>query len=416
MTHDLSQAAALSRRAVLLAACGLPLAGNAAAQTIGGGAITTGTPLGRAMERLGDRLLATTGLAQPGGNHLLSPWSIHAALGLLALGARGRTEAELVRLLAGQSGNRWGLAEGLRGARLSLNRASSDATRIRRGETGWARLDRGFLPEWQALARDALNARGRRLNFADPGAVTAINRWASRETLGMIPRIIDELPRETDFVLTSAIHFAGRWAFPFDVANTSPMPFRRAQGGAEEVPMMRGEFDLAYGGAGPGHAVCLPYAGGRMALWLVTAERPDGSPALLETLRGQGLAAYLRAVPFRNQRTQVMLPRFGFGGGADMLPALNAHGFAPLLGAGADLRGITGRATAVSAVLHQARIGVDERGTVAAAATAVIASRSLRLDLAEFTADRPFAFLLGLTSPFLPLFVGYVGDAARAQA
>jgi serpin B len=153
-----------------------------------------------------------------------------------------------------------------------------------------------------------------------------------------------------------------------------------------------------------------------MALWLVTAERPDGSPALLETLRGQGLAAYLRAVPFRNQRTQVMLPRFGFGGGADMLPALNAHGFAPLLGAGADLRGITGRATAVSAVLHQARIGVDERGTVAAAATAVIASRSLRLDLAEFTADRPFAFLLGLTSPFLPLFVGYVGDAARAQA
>lgn len=406
----------LSRRTAMAAALGLALPGAAAAQPPADAGIGPPTPFGRAMERLGDQLLAATGLSQVAGNQLLSPWSIQAALGLLGLGARGRTEAELVRLLSGQRGDHATLAQALRGARLALSRVNGESTRIRRGEAGWARLDRGFLPEWQDLAREALNTRGRRLNFADPRAVPAINAWAGRETQGMIPRIVEALPSETEFLLTSAIHFEGRWANPFDPETTSARPFLQPQGGAAEVPMMRGEFDLAYGTAGPGHAVRLPYAGGRMALWVVTAERPEGSLALLTMLRQQGLNAYLRSVPFRTQRVQVSLPRFGFGGGADMLPALNTNGFANLLGGTADLRSITGRATAASAVLHQARIAVDERGTVAAAATAVIASRAMRLDIAEFTADRPFAFVLGLTGPFLPVFMGYVGDAHRAQA
>jgi len=407
-----AQLPSLSRRAALISALGLALPRQAAAQESN---IGPGTGFGRAMERLGDRLLAT-GLANPAGNHLLSPWSIQAALGLLALGARGRTEAELVQLLAGLRGDRKQLVTALRGARFAMQRATSDAARLRRGETGWARLDRGFLPEWQELAGEALNTRGRRVDFGGDRAVPAINAWAARETNGMIPRIVDELPRETDFVLTSAIHFEGRWANPFDPTLTSPMPFRTAAGAASDVPMMRGEFDLAYGSAGAGHAVRLPYAGGRMALWVMTAERAENSTSYVQTLRQQGVTAYLRTIPFRVQRVQATLPRFSFGGGADMLPALNANGFANLLGGSADLRGITGRTTAVSAVLHQARIGVDERGTVAAAATAVIASRSMRLDIAEFTADRPFAFVLGVANPFLPLFVGHVGDAANARA
>lgn len=406
----------LSRRAALVGGLGLALPRIAVGQPSGVDGIAPSTPFGRAMERLGDQLMTATGLSQADSNQLLSPWSIQAALGLLGLGARGRAEAELVRLLSGQRGDHEMLAQALRGARLALARASSEGAQLRRAETGWARLDRGFLPEWQDLAREALNTRGRRLNFADPRAIPVINAWSARETAGMIPRIVEDLPSETDFLLTSAIHFEGRWANPFDPATTSPRPFLRPQGGDVEIPMMRGEFDLAYGAAGPGHAVRLPYAGGRMALWVVTAERPDGSAALLANLRQQGVNSYLRSVPFRVQRVQVSLPRFGFGAGADMLPALNANGFANLLGGTADLRSITGRATAASAVLHQARIAVDERGTVAAAATAVIASRAMRLDIAEFTADRPFAFVLGLTGPFLPVFMGYVGDAQRAQA
>lgn len=412
LTYD---AGCLTRRAVLLSA--LAAAGPARAGLFAG--LPAGSAFSRAMERLGDRLLNAVGLAAPDGNCVLSPWSLHATLGLLGLGARGSTSAALAALLGADAKH---LAGALHAGRQALATASTDAARVRRGEAAWGRAPLAFQRRWQMAAAKALDMRATALDFAAPEALATVNGWAARATDGAIPTLLEQFPADAAFILTSAIHFAGKWATPFDPAETAPAPFHMLNGGTADAPMMRAERTVLYGQSGPGHAVVLPYAGNRIALLLATARQTEDSAAFLDKLRATGAIGWLRGVAFApTGPMELRLPRFGFVSGGDRLPAINALGRAPALGRGADLTGITGKRVALDAIIHRASIRVDEQGTVAAAATAAIASRSFVRDAASFIADRPFAFVLATWpgaggGPFLPLFVGYVGDAAHATA
>lgn len=412
----------LSRRGMLAGALGAALASARPARAGLGVRLPSPGPLGHAMEGLGDRLLSATGLADPGGNQMISPWSVHAALGLLALGARGQTGRDFASRLGAAGDDSRHLADALHGAAGILAQASTAEARLHRAEAAWVRKDLAFLKEWQELARSALGAEGQPLDFASAEAVQRVNDWAARATEGTITDLLDRLPADADLVLGSAVHFAGRWASPFDAAATAPAPFHTTDGKTSDVPMMQSERPVLYARGEPGHAVVLPYAGGRIAMVLATALQPEQSSAFLGVLHKQGVTGWLRSLWFfATGPMQLRLPRFGFDSGADLLPALNGIGHAELLGAGADLAGITGGNVTVSAIRQRARIRVDEGGTVAAAATAVVASRSVQIDRPAFFADRPFVFLIGTwdigtAAPFLPLFLGYVGDAAHAQA
>lgn len=332
-----------------------------------------------------------------------------------ALGAQGRTAQALSQALRIPPGPD-SLARALRQVRVALGAASADAATLNTAQAAWVRRGLSFLPAWQERARDALRATGRRIDFARPEAARTINAWVARETRGMIPQIVDQLPGNTEFVLTNAIHFAGRWAEAFDPGRTRPGPFLLPGGGSAEVPLMGGKPTVAYATKGAGHAVRLPYRGGRMAMTVITARRPEDVGALTSQLRQTGAAAWLRDAQFREQPVQLLLPRFSLSTDADLLGALRSGVLASLTAPGANLRGITGRPATIDAVLQRARVKADEQGTVAAAATAAIGTRSMMLNEAAFSADRPFMFILGLTNPTLPLFVGYVGDASHAQA
>jgi serpin B len=398
-----------TRRALLAAALTAPALRPAHAET---DALPAAGRFGGAMESLGDRLL---GLAdQP--NALVSPWSLHAALSLLAFGARGRTATEFAGLLG--AGGLDDLTAQLRGARLALGRASVKGARITRAEAGWVGLPRNFTEGWQVRADRALGTRGRSIDFARPDAARVVNDWASRTTNGAIPVLVEDLPDNADFILVSALHLLGRWTQPFEVARTAPAPFRAASGEETPVPMMRALREARYGRRDQGHAVILPYAGGSAAMLVATAVDPADTPAFLAMLREQGLIAWLRRVPFQpTPRVDLRLPRFAFDSGAELLPKLAGLGFGGVLGADADLSGVTGRRTEIDAILQRVRVAVDERSTEAAAATAVIATRAA-LRITEFSADRPFAFAIGTLAPrqpFIPLLLGRVGDAARAQ-
>jgi serpin B len=159
--------------------------------------------------------------------------------------------------------------------------------------------------------------------------------------------------------------------------------------------------------------VRLPYAGGRLAMWVATAQRVEDSAAFLATLASAGPAQWIHDTALRTGLTNVRLPSMSFAAGGDMLAPLRAAGFGEALSA--DFRGILGRPVDPAQIAHQARIRVDEEGTVAAAATAIVGTRSMP-EMSVFAADRPFVFVLGPVDPWLPLFVGYVGDAAGVQS
>lgn len=364
-----------------------------------------------AISTLGDALLRRAGLLARPAAYVFSPYGLHATLGLLALGARGRTAREFCALLGGE---RNGSPDRLAALLARGHKAAGAAgTAMEFGQSAWTKRGQAFEAVWQRRIRNAAAAHLGRLDFAAPGAVPTINAWAARATRGEIPIIVDHLPPGAELVLAGAIHFAGEWSSRFPPENTAPALFRRLDGGASPVPMMRTELDADYGADGIGHAVRLGYRGGRLALWAATARRPEETDRFLAALAATGTATWLQALPMHPGRVAVQLPRLAFSAGGDVLPALNGAGFARALSG--DFSGILGRPVRPSEILHRARIRIDEKGTVAAAATSVTATRSLR-SLEEFSADRPFVFVLGLVEPWLPLFMGYVGDAAAAVA
>jgi serpin B len=412
MTQELSGSGTIRRRVLLATAAALVAAPAVAVS------LPRPTRILVAMEQLADRLLATGLAANPSSNLLLSPWSLHATLGLLAFGAHGPTASSLSALLG--AGDPDLLVQSLRAVRGRITRASMPGAAIQRAEGGWVAMPRAFLPDWQKRAGEALGARGRRIDFDGPDAQAAVNGWVARATRGAIPTLLDEMPWGADFILASAVHFDGAWSTPFDPTETVTAPFLRPDGTAIPVPMMRSERPCLHARAQGGHAVLLPYEGGSVAMLLATAEKPEESAAFAALLRQKGAFRYFRSLSFVPVDGLLLrLPRFGFDSGADLLPMLITSGLGQALGAGANFTGVTGRATTVDAILQRARVAVDERGTVAAAATAAIASRSARTDQMEFSADRPFVFAIGTWSDrelggFVPLFLGHVGDAAHA--
>lgn len=369
--------------------------------------------LSQGVTTLGDQLLTKLGLAPRASSYLLSPYNLHATLGMLAIGARGRGAEAFARALGlpGLTPGRMATAFGNgRASVLGLNGAGSDVTLA---YSNWTRPNRPFQEEWQGLVRRAASPRLGLIDFGSPRAVPTINNWARDATRGQIPRIVQELGRDTELVLAGAIHFAGRWAQTFPRDRTAPAPFHRLDGSSSAVPMMALDGQVPYGARDLGHVVRLPYAGGRLAMWVATARRVEDSAAFLQALAAAGPAQWMHDTPLRTGLTNVRLPRLDFAAGADMLGPLRDTGFGEALSA--DFRSILGRPVQPAQIAHQARIKVDEEGTVAAAATAIIGTRSMP-EMSVFTADRPFVFALGPVDPWLPLFVGYVGDAAGVQS
>jgi serpin B len=399
-------------------AAGLPVPALAQRQGSGGslGGRQTGashTSLSQAVSALGDRLLTQLGLAPRAASYLLSPYNLHATLGMLALGARGRGSEAFARALGLPDMAPARMAAALGNGRSSVLGLNGSGSEVTLAYSNWTRPSRPFQQDWQSLVQRAAAPRFGRMDFTSPAAVATINGWAREATRGQILRVVEELGRDTDLVLAGAIHFAGNWAQRFPKERTAPARFHRLDGSHADVAMMALDGQFPYGQRGLGHVVRLPYAGGRLAMWVAAAQRVEDSAAFLAMLANAGPAQWIHDTPLRTGLTDIRLPRMSFAAGGDMLAPLRDAGFGEALSA--DFRGILGLPVQPAQIAHQARIRVDEEGTVAAAATAIIGTRSLP-EISVFAADRPFIFAIGPLDPWLPLFVGYVGDAAGLQS
>ena len=360
------------------------------------------------------RLVAT------GGNLVCSPLSVHLALAMTLLGARGRTGSELAGVLHTDDPAR--LARGLNALGTTL------AGRAGRVTVGDQKVDlqldlanalwgqRGTV--WQPAFLDALasdfGAGMRTVDFAaDPEqARRGINAWVGQITRGTIGELIGQgaIHTDTRLALVNALHLKAPWLEPFDQQSTRPGTFTLTGGRTVSADLMSGDPAGARHARGPGwQAVTLPYAGEALAMTLVLPD-PDRAGTLAKTLDG----AVLRRMITTPQpaAVQLTLPRWKARTTASLRPQLEAMGAATLFTDAADLSGMTGtERLAVDAVLHQGYIAVDEIGTEASAATAVLA-RAVSMPAEMFTLrfDRPFLYVVHDLATAVPLFVGHLAD------
>lgn len=252
-------------------------------------------------------------------------------------------------------------------------------------------------------------------DLSDPEAATKIDAWIKEVTKGAIPEILGGPVAKSSLVALNALHFKSRWKSPFDPALTAPAVFVGLDGKSGEVAMMRlGRAIRAFRQDRKGEhnfvAIDLPFADKRFSLVVVTttdkaAAARDFAPA----------AAWLTGTGFTAQAGDLAMPRFSASGREDLMPVLNALGLDKARHAVIALQGFAPGAM-LSQVVQRAMIEIDEEGAEAAAATAVMSSRTLGADDAiHMVVEKPFIYALRDKVTGLILVAGYVGQPPKGK-
>ena len=209
-------------------------------------------------------------------------------------------------------------------------------------------------------------------------------------------------------MLTNAIYFNAAWAYPFDDDMTADGPFYLLDGGQVTVPMMKQTESFGYTEGEGYQAVELPYDGGELSMVILLPEAGNFE-AFEEGLQAQQACDIISSL----QATQIGLnmPKFEFDSEFNLKDTLADMGMPIAFTGDADFSGMTGnRELSISDVVHKAFVAVDEAGTEAAAATAVIMKLTAAPE--QVTIDRPFIFLIRDIDTGAILFVGRVLNPA----
>lgn len=332
-----------------------------------------------------------------------SPYSVAAALGLTAAGARGRTRSELVDVLAAD-GDLDRLAAALAaGAALSSGASAGGGGGGARAElavanTLWADLTLPLSPAYRDLVKSwpGGSARGADFRGAAEAARQEINADVERSTRGLITDLLSSgaVGRDTGAVIVNALWLRASWTKAFEAAETRPQPFR-TPGGPVEVPTMRTTRQLPYAARDGWQVVSIPAGDGVLADVLL----PDGDLAAAEAdLDADRLESLLADT--RPREVALELPRVKVRGQASLAEPLAELGVRQLFTREADLSGVTGgeEPLTVDAVVHKAVLTLDEAGLEGAAATAVVMTRLAAVVTpprpVPVRVDRPFLVLV----------------------
>jgi serpin B len=353
------------------------------------------------------------------GNLIYSPYSISLALAMTYAGARGDTESQMAETLHFSPQNK--LHSALNALDLALAKrdqaGSNDETalQLNLANAVWAEQTFPFLNDYLDVIAQNYGAGIQQADFIhQPEAVRReINGWVSKETRDKVQDLIPEgvLDPSTKMVLVNAIYFKADWLYPFAPDGTQDAPFHLLDGSDVQVKMMsQSLFGIPYAQGGGYQAIELPYQGETAALDILLPDR--GTFSEFESrLDAQKLDEILRSLQPSGQ-LELELPKFSFSTTFDLKERLTSMGMPDAFDPDrADFSGMTGeRDLYIDTVLHKAFVAVDEKGTEAAAATAVIMvpmSAPMLPDV-TLTIDRPFIFVIRDLPSGQILFIGRV--------
>jgi serpin B len=374
-------------------------------------------PRGLSVAVEGDRQLAIALYAQLSAlqdqNLIFSPFSISTAFSMVTAGAAGNTKRELEAAL--------GAVPGWDEARNGLDQTVTTSRPLPEGatpleldivNTPYGQPGFGFETAFIRTLAENYGAIMKLLDFTDDpdAARAAINDDVETATRGRIadllpPGSITELAR---LVLVNTVFFKAVWIDEFQSDRTITTPFTRLDDSTVEVQMMNGSSRTTYGEGDGWQSVRLGYWGGYSMVVIVPEE---GRFKEIEELLAGGLLEEISAL--RNDYgVSVGLPKFDFKTATDLVPLFNQLGVVEAFDpSSADFSGISTEADLyISGAFHQATIEVDEIGTTATAATAVVVSATSAPPPAEIRADRPFIFVIEHDETAEPLFLGRVMD------
>lgn len=398
--------AALASAVLLLAACGSPAPrGDAAridqklvADLRPGDART----VGQAVDDFGFDLFGK--VADGRSNTLVSPLSLTCLLAMLLAGADGDTATQIAKVLHVTD------RRDVRVGALLRQLSDTDEATLSVADALWAAPGMPLGKDYSDFLTKTFGATLRNGDLGSPGTAADIDKWASKNTNGLIDRIAADLglpDSQAALVLLNAVYFLGKWKVPFDPAQTRPEPF----GSAGAVPMMHlndESFDYA---VRKGYRMLrLPY--GKHGRYAMEVMLPDDSHTLKDLVGSLDAAEWRAAVAALHPATvdELALPKFELRWKATLNDPLAELGMPAAFGPGADFRPMSPAAPPLSRVVQKTYVRVDEHGTEAAAVSGGAMATSARVPQLVFRVDKPFAFSISDQQTGTILFLGAVTD------
>lgn len=350
-------------------------------------------------------------------NIFYSPYSMSLALAMTYAGARGETEQQMANAL------HFILPQDrLHPAFNSLDLELSQRGEGAQGKDGegfrlniinaiWGQKDYEFLTTFLDTLAENYGAGLRLLDFisAPDESRLTINNWVSDQTEGRIEDLIPQglINELTRLVLTNAIYFNAAWQYPFSEDMTEDGPFYLLDEGEVTIPMMRQTESFGYAEGEEYQAVELPYDGGELSM-VILLPQSDQFEAFEGSLDTQRVDSIVKALELK--QVALTMPQFEFESSFSLREILAMMGMPVAFSEGADFSGMTGnRDLFIADVVHKAFVSVDEAGTEAAAATAVVMELTAVPETpVKVTIDHPFIFLIRDVETGTILFVGRV--------
>jgi serpin B len=347
------------------------------------------------------------------GNLFFSLASISTALAMTYAGARGRTATEMASALHFTlEPQRLHPAEG---ALLhDLNRGGrTGAYLLAVANALWGQKGVGFLPDFLELTRTNYGAGMQEVDFqgATEEARRTMNAWVEKQTQDRIKDLLlpGNVTAQTKLVLTNAIYFKGDWDAQFKKEQTHEAPFRTGAAAKVNVPLMNQTGNFPYAEGDEVQVLEMPYKGKDLSMVVLLPKKADGLADLEKTLTTDRLAVWLGRL--HAYKVIVGFPKFKTTIRYSLAGPLADLGVKQAFTEAADLSGMTTEKVLISDVIHKAFVEVNEEGTEAAAATAVVvAAPGPPTSVPVFRADHPFVFLIRDRHSGAILFLGRLAD------
>jgi serine protease inhibitor len=380
-----------------------------------------------ANNQFGFKLLAKLSAQEKNKNIFISPLSIGQVMKMAASGAQGETREEICKTLSlpanlstsemNKNDERMidGILKKTDHPMIGLrNQKADNEFKLSIANSLWANEQFSLNRNFVSTCGKSYKAMVQNLNFSDPSSVNKINSWASEQTNGKIPSILQKLSASQLMVLVNATYFKAAWMDQFTKQATQDADFHTEKGEVKKVPTMVQGGKMIYAEHDKFQIISLPYADQKTNMFIILPKKNSSTDQLIGTFANdwKNVSASLSS-----KRGTLFLPRFKFEYSTQLADTLSEMGMKLAFTDKADFLPMVNKPPSpfVSQVIHKTYVDVNEEGTEAAAVTAMtFETAALRREEVEkpfeMRVDRPFLFAITNQSTGAIIFLGSVKD------
>ena len=348
---------------------------------------------------------------QEGKNTFFSPLSLNMTLGMLYNGASGDTRNKIVEALGTADFSEKEINEyyqKISQAFLGIDPTSDIAI----ANSIWYRNNFSVKNRFVEIGKKYFDAEVQALNFNNPGAADAINKWCAEKTNNRIKNLIGRIPDDARMYLANALYFKSQWEMDikFDKKKTKLAAFTKTDNQKKNVNMMEQTSYMNYYADERFQCVEMNYGNQAFSMVAVLPSRNTNINQLIENFDNEKLQKAINNM--RRQEVWLKFPRFKIECDFSLVQPIRDLGMAQMFSGG--FANISNDDLLVSGIIQKTFVEVNEEGTEAAAATSILvigyAGHSKEIEPVRFFADRPFVYLIREKSTGVILFIGRMDE------